>query len=240
MKKVFIYSVLFSFSFLHITAQQRITTIGLQFKPIFPNSFLSTGTQTTFRDNATFDLTLRSGFSAGMIVRHGFSDLLAFESGINYVKRTYHLKISEGNFSGESRFRIVGYEIPLSLLVYIRLGEKIFMNASMGPSFDMFASDVQSNDYYFSQRSYRKSLFQPAVTANLGWEYRTLQSGYFYIGASYHRPFSYIYLTKITYHGNVNTIDEPLAGNYLTLDLRYFFYEDPKKKPRPRYEEDEQ
>lgn len=171
-----------------------------------------------------------------MIIRHGFSDLLAFETGINYVKRKYDLRIDDGSFSGSSQFRVIGYEIPLSLLVYIQLGEKFFMNVSMGHSLDMFASDVQSYDYYFTQRSYRKSLFQSAILANIGWEYRTEKSGYFYLGASYHRPFSFIYASKITYTGNGKNEDiiTSLLGNYLTVDLRYFFYEDPKKKNKIR------
>lgn len=234
--------VVFALIFLNafqIIAQRNINTIGIQIKPIFSNNFFSTGSKTAYQQHVQFDVKLQSGFSAGMMIRHGFSNLLAFESGINYIKRTYLLQINDGSFTGESTFRIIGYEIPLNLLVYIQLGEKFFMNASMGPCIDMFASDVQSHDSYFYQRSYRKSLFQPAVIGNIGWEYRSQQSGYFYIGASYHRPFSYIYLTRINYRGNTIPVEESLAGNYLTVDLRYFFYEDPKKKNKPRNSDDE-
>ena len=233
MKNNFIAFALLFLSAFQVVAQRNVTTVGIQIKPIFSNSFFGTGNNSVYQQNVKFDVAIHSGFSAGMVVRHGFSDLLAMESGINYVKRSYLLQINDGNFTGESRFRIVGYEIPLNLLVYIQLGEKIFMNASMGPCLDMFASDVQSQDSYFHQRSYRKSLFQPAVTGNLGWEYRTPKSGYFYLGASYHRPFSYIYLAKINYLGNTTPVEQSLAGNYLTIDLRYFFYEDPKKKSKP-------
>jgi len=241
MKKNFIFFVLSVFLTTHLTAQRKVTTVGFQIKPIFPNSFLSAGTKTIYQDNVRFDLTLASGFSAGMMVRHGFSDLLAIESGINYVKRSHELKITDGSFEGTSKFRIIGYEIPVNLLVYIRLGEKIFMNASMGPAVDMFASDVQSSDDYYEQRSYRNNIFQPAVNGNLGLEYRTAKSGYFYIGASYHQPFSYIYATEIHYPKN-NTVPviETIDGNYFTLDLRYFFYEDPKKKTPPKNDDEEQ
>lgn len=213
-------------------AQKRMTTVGFQVKPIFPLSFVNTGSQTVIQNNVHFDLTLNSGFSGGMMIRRPFTDLLAFEAGINYVKRKYDLKIKDGNFNDESQFRIIGYEIPVSLLVYIQLGEKFFMNASMGYSLDMFASDVTSHDLYYIQYSSRKSLFQSAVLANIGWEYRTEKSGYFYLGGSYHRPFSSIYSTRIKYTGNGKSEDTNtfLFGNYLTLDLRYFFYEDPKNK----------
>ena len=227
---------------LHNYAQKKVTTVGIQIKPIFPLNFVNTGAQTVIQNDVTFDLTLSSGFSGGMIIRHGFSDLLAFETGINYVKRKYDLKITDGNFKGESQFRIIGYEIPLSFLVYIQLGEKFFMNASMGHSLDMYASDVQSSGTYFSHHSIRHHLFQSSVLANIGWEYRTEKSGYIYLGASYHRPFSYIYVSRVNYerNGKDETISTTLLGNYLTVDLRYFFHEDPKKKYKPANENNEE
>jgi hypothetical protein len=235
--KKFIFSALI-FVPLQIFAQQKITTVGIQIKPIIPSTFF-TPAKTAIQDDVAFDLSLNSGFSAGMVVRHGFSDLLAMETGINYVKRKYDLEISDGNFNNQSQFRIIGYEIPLSLLVYIRLGEQFFMNVSMGHSLDIFASSVQSNNDYFIQKSFRKNLFQSAVIANVGWEYRTPKSGYFYLGASYHRPFSYIYTSEIKYKGRIDPAVTTLSGNYLTIDLRYFFYEDPRKKTHTGDDADE-
>ena len=228
MKKKIIFSILLFIS-VQIFAQKKANTVGIQIKPFFPSSFF-TPSKTVLQEQTTFDLSLSSGFCAGMIVRHGFSDLLAMETGINYVKRKYELSITEVNFRDYSQFRIVGYEIPLSLLVYIQLGEQFFMNVSMGHSLDIFASSVQSYDDYFTQKSFRKNLFQSAVIASIGWEYRTKKSGYFYLGSSYHRPFSYIYTTEIKYDSRTEPAATTLSGNYLTIDLRYFFYEDPHKR----------
>src|SRR4051812_17698109 len=75
----------------------RIVTAGIQFKPIFPVSFLHTGTQSAFDQSIRYDLTLKSGFSGGMVIRKGFSELLSIETGINYVKRKYRLDVLDGN-----------------------------------------------------------------------------------------------------------------------------------------------
>ena len=223
-------------SIANCSSQSRLTTFGLQIKPVFPLGFLGTGKQTVFVDtaNVKFDLSLKSGYSFGMVIRKNFSDLLALETGINYVKRKYSLDISDEKFSEGSDFRIIGYEIPASLLVYIRLGEKIFMNASLGASADMYASNVQSGSTSHSTLTVRNHTFQAAIIANLGWEYRTEQSGYFYLGASLHRPFDSELTTKVSYKRNSTELDvyQPLSGSYLTIDLRYFFYEDPKKKKK--------
>ncbi|HNP48770.1 MAG TPA: hypothetical protein PKK99_15230 [Bacteroidia bacterium] len=215
-------------------AQKGSTVVGIQYKPIFPAAFLGTGKQTSTSNTVSFDVELKSGFCGGMFVRHSFTDLLSFETGINYIKRNYSLSITDSSFKGDSKFRIIGYEIPLSLLAYIQLGEKIYMNASMGPGVDMFASNVQSYDEYFQHVSFRRNLFQMSVLANIGWEYRTEKSGYIYLGASYHRPFSYIFLTKIEYRyrGKDEITSQKLLGNYLTLDLRYIFPENKSKNNR--------
>ncbi len=215
-------------------SQSRLTTFGIQIKPIFPVGFIGTGKQRVDTANVKFDLALKGGYNFGMVIRKGFSDLLAMELGINYVKRKYRLNISDTGHAESSEFRIIGYEIPASLLVYIRLGEKIFMNASLGASADMYASNVESIGENHNTLTVRNHTFQAAIVANLGWEYRTESSGYFYLGASLHRPFDYELTTKAHYKRNTKEMDiyQPLSGSYLTVDLRYFFYEDPKKKKR--------
>ena len=164
-----------------------------------------------------------------MVVRKGITKTISFETGINYVKRVYNLSIidSSNNFTRDGKFRIIGYEIPLLALVYIRIGEKFYMNNALGFSIDIFPSDVRTVNSY----STRTSFIIPALLANLGWEYRTDKSGIFYIGASFHRPFSKIMSTKIWYDGNNKTaeVETKLAGSYLTIDFRYFFPETPEK-----------
>jgi len=100
---------------------------------------------------------------------------------------------------------------------------------------------VESYSDYYYQRSFRRSLFQSAVLANLGWEYRTEKAGYFYLGASYQRPFTYIYVSEIRYQpdGKNDKVAMTVPGNYFTVDLRYFFHEDPRKKKPSRDEGDE-
>jgi hypothetical protein len=71
----------------------------------------------------------------------------------------------------------------------------------------------------------KRHTVQPALIANLGWEYRTFQSGYFYIGSSLHRPFGDVFVSKIVYSkpGFRSEVFEAISGAYLTFDIRYFF-----------------
>ena len=106
------------------------------------------------------------------------------------------------------------------------------MDAALGSSIDLFPSDIYTSDSYFKHSSRRRNIISLSILSNLGFEYRTEKSGYFYLGASYHRPFNSIYTTKIKYENSYKneTITTKLSGNYLTIDFRYFFNEDPIKK----------
>ena len=222
-------------------AQQNIITVGIQYKPVFTVDFLNTKAETVSQNAVNFSIGLNSGFAAGMVIRRGITDRYSIEGGINYVKRTYEMKVSEGNVSERSQFRIIGYEIPLSGLVYIQLSEKFYMNASLGIAADMFASDVTTAGTFVKMYSLRKSVINAGVIANLGWEFRTDKSGYFYLGASYHNPFSDIYRTRMEYDNNATheAVEVPLSGTYFTLDVRYFFPEEPiKKYKNPTQDED--
>ncbi|MEO5569912.1 MAG: hypothetical protein ABIT08_09690 [Bacteroidia bacterium] len=235
LRRILILSFLITFS-TKVLAQDNVLTAGFQIKPIFSGTFFKTGPQTLAGDSGvSFTTKPGSGFCAGMIVRYGITNRVSIESGINYVKRKYDLTIQDSTlFTGTSDYRIIGYEIPLSGLVFIQLGEKVFMDVSLGMSFDFFPTDVQSGDDYFFQLGERKSWIGESVIANLGYEYRTEKSGYFYIGASYHRPFNDIYYSTVNYYRNKDDYTSGqqflLAGNYLTIDFRYFFHEDPLKK----------
>src|SRR3974377_1082815 len=122
--------------------QANIFTAGFQFKPIFPSSFFSTGTKTISQDGIDYSVSQQTGYCAGMVLRRGFTKMLSFEAGINYVKRNYGLKIADSSFTGKSGFTIIGYEVPVQGMVFLRLSEKVFMNAAMGISCDMYPTNI--------------------------------------------------------------------------------------------------
>jgi hypothetical protein len=221
-------------SIYNLNAQEKISTVGLQFKPIYSSPFFGTGPINLIDSGFTHQIKPGRGFSGGMVIRKGYKKNLSFEYGINYVVRNYNLKIeSSGNLLIEDRFKIVGYEIPFSQLIFIKLSEKIFMNAAVGLCINMFPSDIARGNNNYVIEAGRNLLFNPSLLANLGVEYRTPKSGYFYFGTTLNRPFKEIYSFSIDYVKNnavVNKVNGILSGAYLTFDIKYFFHEDPEKK----------
>lgn len=222
-----------------LSAQQTVTTVGIQFKPILSSELINTGAQLERVGNIGFELKPKGGYSFGMIVRKGLSKQLSIESGINFSRRNYNLTITNDslNFKGQSDFSYIIYEIPIMGLVYVQLGQQTFLNTAFGVAFNFLPSDWDSFDYYFEHYSARRSWVVPSLMANIGFEYRTYDKGYLYLGFSFNRPFS-----EITTAGALYKIDNveqartffDVNGSYLTLDLRYFFNEPPDNKKRRR------
>ena len=229
-------------------SQKDVTTFGVQVKPIVPSKFFNSGAQTISQEYLTVDMTPKLGWNLGMLMRMGFTDMFSLETGINVVRRNYNLNAYDVEFDTnlELDYTFSGYEVPVQILVYVKLGDHLWMNASGGVSFDTYPSNAFStNDAVvdtlvldIEQRTFRRSWVQMAVLANYGFEYRTKDRGYWYLGASYHRPFSDMATTEVTYVRNTvpEVVLADLSGSYLTVDLRYFFHEDPdrKRKTRPR------
>ncbi|MBL4587375.1 MAG: outer membrane beta-barrel protein [Flavobacteriales bacterium] len=245
-------------------------TAGFQFSPIFPAAFLKTGDQEVKNDAFSILVSPKFGFSAGMVIRYGFSKRLALETGLNFVQRNYDLSINRDStaisspYSSKTDFTIIGYEHPVKLLVFVQLSKKLYMNAAAGLQLTFFPSDIftsdegeSGTDRYFKHSSLRTgfdgnsrsggdSFVSSGAIINLGWEYRTKKSGYFYLGATYHVPFTNIYRGTLEYTDETNPIpvetrvqEIKLNGSYLTFDIRYFFQSKPivkkdKKKKRKK------
>ena len=154
-----------------LIAQKDVTTFGFVFKPIFPSKYFRTGPIDFSANNVDFRITQKSGISMGGVVRKGITKTLSIETGINYVKRNYDLVITDSVFTGKSDFKIVGYEIPLQALVFIQLSKDVWMNVALGPSIDLYPTDIETFSFYFKQvsnRTHNYRVLHTGLIANIG------------------------------------------------------------------------
>jgi hypothetical protein len=181
------------------------------------------------------------GFGFGGVVRARLTNFWNLETGIYFTRRRYSFRITDpsNGFTDETSFRVVGYEIPLKGLVYIRLGERLYSNVALGVSADFIASDIESVQPIYNIRAFKDAFLRAAVLGSLGFEYRTDEDGFFYLGASFHQPFGPIMLTQVNYFRNG---DPPayfqngeLEGSYFSIDFRYFFPLETAKQRKVRY-----
>ena len=216
---------------------------GFQLRPIIPNAYLNTDIETASLPNFTYSAKSNVGISFGSIIRKPLGKFWNLETGLNFVKRSYSLNFDLNDsvqVHSKQNMTFIAYEIPIQALIYVRLGKAWYMNASAGISIDFFPSEtetfssekIDSSYYDFSQKTYRIKWSALAAQSNLGFEYRTEKDGYYYIGASFHRPFGRIAGSQ----GLVESISGSdrlwlsLSGSYFSIDLKYFLYDKYKSK----------
>ncbi len=208
---------------------------GLHFRPLIPTNVPQrttievSGTPGEANEFMRVAINPQFGYSFGMIVRKNFTQRFAIETGINYVRRFYQVDVTDVDSAVTSSvdFGLTGYEIPLVALVYIRLGEDFYMNTSLGVSVDFMARSIANGTRYFDNFTAIRKV-SGAALANVGVEYRSRNSGTFYVGVTYHQSAWPIADTKINYfRGSFQdaSVETPLDGTYFTLDLRYYFNE---------------
>jgi len=213
--------------------QPGVTTFGIQVKPVIPLDYFDPLTIVE-QEHRTGSIELKGGFLCGMNVRVGITPAISFETGISQIRRAYAFSLvnDTNGYSETGRVRFTGYEVPVMALIYIRLGERTWMNTALGASIDMYPSDAQRDIEKGRIYIFKYGWARFGIMGNLGVEYRTDKSGIFYLGGSFHRPFNDMALAAFTYYGPnffPYEMRSPLDGSYLTLDLRYYFHEDPER-----------
>lgn len=218
-------------------------TAGIELRALIPVSFFTMDPVTLKEPDGNFtaEYSYKGGMGFGGIIRVKFTELLNLETGIYYTRRKYEYNIEDpsANFKAISPMRAVGYEIPIKGLVYIQMGKNVFMDVALGASADFFASDIEIQELNYDIVAFKKNWIKIAVLGNIGVEYRTEESGYFYIGATIHESFGDILSTQVNYSRNNKpppyfqngTID----GSYFSVDFRYFFPPSKPKKKGVRY-----
>jgi len=231
---------LFFASFLSASAQ-NITTFGLQYKPIIPAAYFNSSDVSKSSEEYNFNLTPKYSNSFGMVIRQKINKTFSIESGLNYTQRNFKLSVTNSNLipylNDFTTFGMRSYELPIQLLTYVRASEYWYLNVAFGISHNVLASDIfsygeESEDYF--QNTFRKSGGYRALLANIGMEYRTEEKGHYYFGTSLHRPWKAIGKIypefKIGADPVLNFNDDQkfsldMLGNFVTIDLRYFFAE---------------
>ncbi len=229
LKSFFMGLCLFIGSLNQVSAQQYIDkpTLGIEIKPVIPSSLFATDYPVLSKNNNQFTISPRLGFSAGAVIRSSVTRMFSIESGIYYTSRNFNTtgKDSAGTVVHD-QFRFDNYEIPFLGLLYIRLSKYAYINTAFGVSADFFPEDIQTpeNSMYFV-RVGRQYWVLPALMANVGFEYRTENNGYFYIGGLYHRMLAPLGAVGFYYtaNGGPEGVASMLDGHYFALDFKYFF-----------------
>lgn len=236
MNKRFFNIIILSIASLIVTsgvyAQKGAITAGIQLKPIIPVSIFNIGSNNLESANMEVGISPRIGFSYGGVVRVGITERLSIETGLHYIGRNFLIEANAKNVLSQDRgqFRYVNYELPVQGMVFVRIGERLYMNTALGLSFNFWPSGIESlgENRRIKHTTLRHNRTTYSFIGNLGLEYRTDKMGYFYAGISLHNPLTRI--SRITYiayedarFGIDDEFDTQLRGDFLSIDFRFLF-----------------
>lgn len=229
-------SVLFIIiSFMSYSQSNRVPSyFGIQYQSVIPNNLVGEKTLTLNNENFTSTTTQKVGYSIGATVRAGITELIAFETGINFTKRNFdiNMELPDSNLYASNAFSFIEYSIPLNCLMYIKMNKDWYANASLGvaviykPS-SIYAANTPGGLNTFIHEGYvdfRKKIGLD-FNGNVGFEYRTIKSGFFYLGGSVRIPFAplFILISQYSNQGYSLTSFGEINGSYFSIDLKYFF-----------------
>ncbi len=218
--------------------QLNVTTVGFQFKPMINTKFVDRGGGESTSGWLEANHEATGGYAMGMVIRRGITPTISLETGIGYIKRNFKVNVLDVDslHMGEMNYGLIAYQVPVQGLIYARLTDQLWMNASAGAGVNFLPSNVETGELQHSQRTFRlgrPDWVKMSILANYGFELRTKKDGYFYFGASYDRPLSDLAISRATIErsdGTEMSADGVYTGAYLTIDFRYFFHEDPERK----------
>ena len=97
-----------------VAQQYPSNVFRIQFKPVISGNLLDDPIKSIHVDAVEYSIERLFGHSVGMVFRRDYTKKFSVESGINFIKRRYEVKLEGENFINQSIFGIVSYEIPLT------------------------------------------------------------------------------------------------------------------------------
>ncbi len=206
---------------------QKNPVFGFEIKSVIPStSFSNASREFLHNERYRYSYNPQLSFGFGANVRRSIYRKISLEAGIHMTRRSYSVEVDSADKTHLSTdFTVISFEIPLKALIYIQLSERSFLDNAFGLSLDFLPNDVlKVTPDSLKQVFLRKYFILPALTAATGYELRTKKSGYFYVGASYHRMLTVLGYSR-TYYPQFRSSDNlitPVAGHYFSIDLKYF------------------
>jgi hypothetical protein len=212
--------------------QKGMITAGVQIKPILPFTLFNASDIQINEDIYRASIDAKTGISYGGIIRVGITDRLSIETGLHYVRRNYRMRMDiqdSPNFD-EGSFAYINFELPVQAMVFVRLSERLYMNTALGFGINMWPSSIRSIG--IRNRLVHDSLIANRVNfsflGNMGFEFRTEEKGFYYLGVSLTNPLGFITRATILDYrddvfGHRVRMISRLNGEFFTLDFRYLF-----------------
>ncbi|MFA5574373.1 MAG: outer membrane beta-barrel protein [Brumimicrobium sp.] len=217
---------------------------GLQFRPLIPLGMVGDKTFTISEGELESTIKPIFGYSYGGVVRVGITELLAIETGLNYTKRRYQADhaVVDSNVYASEKLGYVSFEVPLNLLIYVKLGNQFYMNVAGGASVNYNPSNIRSPKplnpfgihlFIFEGRRYNHFDFH--ANAEVGFEFRSEKLGTFYLGMNGRIPFNKVLQIATEYRHDTHSVVAygDITGATFSVSIKYFLPNIKKRGEQP-------
>lgn len=205
---------------------------GVQIRSVLPTSFVGNTITQVQKDGMKASLTQTPGYSFGGIVRVGLTELISLETGINFTQRRFQIQgsLADSGIFVNNDFGFIQYDLPINGLIYIKLSKRTFANASLGITAGFKPTSVAtlnniSGSKFFYHTGFVDKKANLDLNGNLGFEFRSKKSGFFYLGTTVRLPTSPLFTYIATYRNQGYKVSQygEVSGAFLGIDVRYFF-----------------
>ena len=125
--------ILFIFiSILSHSQSNRVPSyFGVQYQSVIPNNILGGKSMSFSNESFNSSISQKIGYAMGATVRFGITELIAFETGINFTKRNFNInmELPDSNLYVSDNASFIEYNIPLNCLIYIKMTKEWYANA---------------------------------------------------------------------------------------------------------------
>lgn len=206
---------------------------GFQVKPLLPTKFIGESSSSYSNQGFNVVISQKIGYSFGGVVRIALTDLIGIETGLNFFQRYFQVEMNlpDSNISTNNDFGFIQYDLPINALFYIKLSNKWFMNAAIGPSVCYKPSSVGVINQPIGKHEFFNiglvdinDKVNIDLNGNLGFELRTKKYGFFYLGGCARVQTAPLFNLLSRYRNGTYKIDNygPVSGSFLALELKYF------------------
>lgn len=214
---------------------------GIQFRPLIPLGMVGDRPFTIRNDNFETKISPAFGYSYGGTVRVGLTELLSIETGINLSQRKFKAEysVADSSLYADHTIGYFSFDVPANLLIYIKLGEKFYMNVAGGASLNYNPSNIRkvltpdefAQDIFIFE-GLRQRYFSFNANVEVGFEFRTYNAGIFYLGMYGRVPFGRVLeiATEYRYDTYSSVAYGEVKGATFALSLKYFFHNTRIKK----------
>lgn len=197
---------------------------AVQVGAITPSGFFRVRNTVREAEGVRYQVDPSTGFQVGGLAAFRLSKRFQLQGGFTLLLRNYTCSATYQEQTLSTRLNTTLYEVPLLVVYYQRMSERLLLSLGTGVNLQTLPSDLGAQEQHLQVLALHKAFALPASLTMLGLEFRAKNRGGFFAGLSYCiTPFflyDTVFLSKFDGRERVHPVAH--VGDYFGLVARYY------------------